>query len=48
MTTTLKHFEPHKMPSSTHVPSGNSTAPSMQAIIVNRVSIVEPELAPIV
>ena len=48
MTTTLKHFKSHQTPSSTHMRSGCSTAPAVQAIIVNRVSIVNPQLAPII
>ena len=48
MTTTLKHFESHKTPSSTHMPSGCSATPSMQAIVVNCVPIVDPQLTPII
>ena len=48
MTTTLKHLKSHQMPSSTNMPSGRSTAPSVQAIIVNCVPIVDPQLAAII
>jgi hypothetical protein len=48
MTATLKHLKSHQTPSSTHVRSGRSTAPAVQAIIVNGVSIVKPQLAPII
>jgi hypothetical protein len=48
MSTFFKHLEPHETPPGTDVPSGCSTAPSMQAIIVNCVSIVNPQLAPII
>ena len=48
VTTTLEHLESHKMPPSADMPSDLPIAPAMQAIIVNRVSIVEPQLAPIV
>jgi hypothetical protein len=44
----FKHFKSHQMPPSAHVPSGHSTAPSVQAIIVDGVSIVNPKLAPII
>jgi hypothetical protein len=42
MTTTLKELKSHKTPPCTNTPSGNTTAPAMQAIVVNCVSIVEP------
>jgi hypothetical protein len=48
MTTMFEHLEPYIMPPSTHMPSGRSTAPSVQAVVVDRVSIVEPKLAPII
>jgi len=48
MTTLLKHLKSHQTPSSTHMWSGRSTAPAVQAIIVNCVSIVNPQLAPII
>ena len=48
MTTTLKHFKPYETPSTMNMFSGRSTAPAVQAIIVNRVSIVNPQLAPII
>jgi hypothetical protein len=48
MAPTLKHFKSDQMPPSTHVWPGLSIAPAMQAIIVNRVSVVDPELAAII
>jgi hypothetical protein len=48
MTTSLKHLEPHKTPPSAKLSPGRSAAPAMQAIIVDCVSIVEPQLAPII
>ena len=48
MTTTLEHLKPHKTPAATNMPSGRSTAPTVQAIIVNGVSVVNPQLATII
>ena len=48
MTTTLKELKSHKTPPATNIPSGHSTAPAVQAIVVNRVSIIEPQLASII
>jgi len=48
MTTFLKHLKLHKMPPSANMPSDLPIAPTMQPIVVNRVSIVDPQLAPIV
>ena len=48
MTTTLKHLKSHKMPPCTNMPSGVASAPSVQAIVVNCVSIVKPQLASII
>ena len=48
MTTTLEHLKSHKMPPCTNMPSGVAGAPSVQAIIVNGISIVNPELASII
>ena len=47
MTTTLKHLESHKTPS-TNTPPSLPIAPAVQAIIVDRVSIVDPQLTSIV
>jgi hypothetical protein len=41
-TTTFKHFESHQMPSGTATPRSLSIAPTMQAIVVDCVSIVNP------
>jgi hypothetical protein len=48
MTTTLKELKSHKTPPCTNTPSGHTTAPAMQAIVVNSVSIVEPQLASVI
>jgi hypothetical protein len=48
MTTSLKHLKSHEPPPSTHMRSGLSIAPAMQAIIVNCVPVVNPQLAPII
>jgi hypothetical protein len=48
MTTTLKHLNSHKMPPCTNMPSGVASAPSVQAIVVDCVPIVKPQLASIV
>jgi hypothetical protein len=48
MTTTLKHLKSNKTPPSMQVPSGLSVAPPVHAIVVNCVSIVDPQLAPII
>jgi hypothetical protein len=48
MTTTFEHLKPHKTPPGTHVPSGLSIAPTVQAIVVNCVAIVDPQLTPII
>ena len=48
VTTTLKHLQSHKSPPSTDISSGHTTAPTVQAIVVNRVSVVNPQLAPII
>jgi hypothetical protein len=48
MAPALKHFKSDQMPPSTHVWPGLSIAPAMQAIIVNCVSVVDPQLAAII
>jgi hypothetical protein len=48
MTTALEHLKPNQTPSSAKMPSGLAIAPTMQAIVVNCVSIVNPQLAPII
>jgi len=48
MATAFKHLKSYKMPPSTHTPSGHTIAPAMQAIVVNCVPIVNPQLAPII
>jgi hypothetical protein len=48
MTTTLEELKSHETPSTTNVPSGHSSTPAVQAIIVNGVPIVEPQLASII
>jgi hypothetical protein len=48
MATMFKHFNPHTTPSSMKVPVSLPVAPTMQAIIVDRVSIVSPQLASVI
>jgi hypothetical protein len=48
VTTTLEHLEPHHIPTSAHMRPGLSIAPAMQAIVVNCVSVVDPQLASII
>jgi hypothetical protein len=48
MTTTLKHLNPHKMPSCSNVLSDVTSTPSVQAIVVDCVPIVKPQLASII
>ena len=48
MTTTLEEFKSHKTPPTTNIPSGHSSAPAMQPIVVNGVAIVDPQLASII
>ena len=48
MTTTLKELKSDKTPSTTNIPTGHATAPAVQAIVVNCVSIVDPQLASII
>jgi len=48
MAAALKHLQSDQMPTSAHMWSGLSIAPAMQAIVVNCVSVVDPQLAPII
>ena len=48
MTTTLKHFELYMMPPGTLVLVGLPIAPTMQAIVVDCVPIIDPQLAAII
>jgi hypothetical protein len=48
MTTTFKELKPHETPPATNIPPGHSTAPSVQSIVVNGVSVVDPQLASII
>ena len=48
MTTTLEELKSHETPSTTNVPSGHSSTPAVQAIIVNGVPIVDPQLASVI
>ena len=48
MTATLKELNSHNTPSTTNLPFGHSTAPTMQPIVVNCVFIVDPQLASII
>jgi len=47
-TTTLEHLELHQMPPSAKTPGGLPIAPPMQAIIVDCVPVVHPQLAAII
>jgi hypothetical protein len=48
VTTALKHLELHMMPPSALMLGGLTIAPTMQAIIIDCVPIVDPELAAII
>jgi len=48
MTSALKHLKTHEAPPSTNVLSGLPIAPAMQAVIVDREPVVDPQLAPII
>jgi len=48
MATALKHFQSDKTPRSTKMLGGHSIAPAVQAIVVDRVAIVNPQFAAIV
>jgi hypothetical protein len=48
MATALEHLKSHNVPTTTNLPSGHSTAPTVQAIVVNCVFIVNPQLAPVI
>jgi hypothetical protein len=48
MTPSLKHLKPHETPSGTHMWPGLSIAPPMQSVVVDRVPVVNPQLASII
>jgi hypothetical protein len=48
VTTTLKHLKSDQGPPSTHMRPGLSIAPAMQAIVVDCVPVVDPQLASII
>jgi hypothetical protein len=48
MSTTLEHFKLHKMPSTAKTPVSLTITPTMQAIVVDSVAIINPQLAAIV
>ena len=48
MTAMLKHLKPHKMPSATQALVGLTITPAMQTIVVDRVPIVDPQVATII
>jgi hypothetical protein len=48
VSTVLKHLQLYKMPSSSLMPIGLPIAPTVQAIIIDRVAIVNPQLASII
>jgi hypothetical protein len=48
MTPALKHLQPHESPTCAKMPSSFTVAPAVQAIVVDCVPIVEPQLASII
>ena len=48
MTATLKHLNSYTMSPTTKILDGFSIAPAMQAVIVNRVAVVDPQFASII
>ena len=48
MTTALKHLQTHKTPPSTKTSGSFPIAPAMQAIVIDCVSIINPQLAAII
>ena len=48
MTTTLEHLKPHSICPCAKMLDSLPIAPSMQAIIIDRVAIVYPQLTPII
>jgi hypothetical protein len=48
MTTTLKHLKSHNTPSSAEILGGLAITPTVQAVVVNCESVVNPELASII
>ena len=48
MTATLEHLKSHSVPTPAEGPGGLRVAPTVQAIVVDSVTVVEPQLAPII
>ena len=48
MAAMFEHLEPHKMPTSTNVLSDLPIAPTVQAIVVDCITVVDPQVAPII
>jgi hypothetical protein len=48
MTATLKHLNSYTMSPTTKMLDGFSITPAMQAVIVNGVPFIDPQLAPII
>jgi hypothetical protein len=48
MTTPLEHLKSHQAPSGVNMPPGLTIAPTMQTIVVDCVSVVNPKLASII
>jgi hypothetical protein len=48
MTTMFKHLQSHEAPTSTKMLGGFAIPPAMQTVIVDRVSIVNPQLTSII
>merc|ERR1719183_1939191 len=48
MTTTFEHLRPHQPPATVHEPATLPTAPAMEAVVVDGVPVVDPQLGTIV
>jgi hypothetical protein len=48
MTTVFEHLKPHSVPTNSHMPGSFPIAPTMQTIVVDRESVVDPQLAAII
>jgi hypothetical protein len=48
MATMFEHLEPHKMPAGSHVLSDLPIAPTVQAIVVDCITVVNPQVASII
>jgi hypothetical protein len=48
MTTMFKHFDSHQAPSTINTPRSFTITPAMQTIVVDRVTVIDPELASVI